>query len=180
MSRFLPITLFATLALFLAIGLSRDPARIPSVMIDQPMPAFSLASLDDPALSLTGDDLSGRIVLMNVFGSWCAACLQEHATLMRLSEEDSFILVGLNWRDDRQAALSWLDKYGNPYDLILSDPDSDLAMELGVTGAPETFLLDGQSRIRYKHTGPLDLTLWYQKLEPVITELSTQDGPSKP
>lgn len=170
-SRLVPVGVFVVLVVFLAIGLTRDPSVIPTEMIDREMPAFELPELRDEARILSDADLRGEVTLVNVFGSWCVACLQEHPTLMRLSKDQTVRIVGVNWRDDRQDALDWLAKHGDPYEAIIFDADSDLVIEIGVTGAPETFVLDAAGRIRFKQIGPITEEVWKTTLRPVIETL---------
>ncbi|MEO1661690.1 MAG: DsbE family thiol:disulfide interchange protein [Pseudomonadota bacterium] len=172
-SRLLPVSLFGVLIIFLAIGLTRDPSAIPTEMIDRDMPAFELPDLRADA-TVTEDDLTGDITLLNVFGSWCVACLQEHPTLMRLAEDDTVRIVGVNWRDERGEALDWLAEHGDPYNRIIFDGLSDLVIEIGVTGAPETFILDPTGRIRFKQVGPITPDVWRDTIRPVIDALERE------
>ena len=173
MRRWLPIVLFAALGVLLAYGLTRsDPEALPSQMIDRPVPEFSLPQLHAPALTVTQDDLRGEVALLNVFGSWCVACVVEHPVLMEAGEEVR--LVGVNWRDTRPKAKAWLARYEDPYDLIVFDENSRLAIELGVSGAPETFVVDAQGRIRYKHTGPISEDDWARTLRPLVQRLRAE------
>lgn len=172
-SRLLPVGLFGVLIIFLAIGLTRDPSVIPTEMIDRDLPAFELPELRDEEL-VTEADLTGEITLLNVFGSWCVACLQEHPTLMRLAEDETVRIVGVNWRDDRTDALEWLAEHGDPYETIIFDEQSDLVIEIGVTGAPETFILDPAGRIRFKHVGPITPDVWQNTIQPVIAALEQE------
>lgn len=171
-SRLVPVGVFIVLTVFLAIGLTRDPSVIPTEMIDRDMPAFELPELRDETISVTEADLVGEITLVNVFGSWCVACLQEHPTLMQLSEDDVVRIVGVNWRDDRDDALNWLVKHGDPYETILFDAESELVIEMGVTGAPETFILDSTGRIRYKQIGPITPDVWRDTIRPVLDAIA--------
>ena len=154
-SRFLPAGIFVILVVFLGIGLTRDPSVLPTEMIDRDLPRFELEELRDETRTVTRTDLVGEVALVNVFGSWCVACLQEHPTLMNLSRDGTVRIVGINWRDKRGEALNWLTRHGDPYETIVFDEQSDLAIELGVTGAPETFVIDAAGRIRYKQIGPI-------------------------
>ena len=176
MSRTAPITLFCILAVFLGIGLTRDPGAIPTQMLDRPLPDFSLPSLQDETVHISPDDLAGEIILLNVFGSWCVACLQEHGLLMRIAEDDRVRLVGVNWRDTREDPSAWLEKQGNPYEAVFFDANSDLVIELGVTGAPETFLVDSSGRIRYKHVGPVMPDDWQNMLRPQVAALHSAEA----
>lgn len=172
-SRIVPVALFVVLTIFLAIGLTRDPSVIPTEMIDREMPQFELPELREET-TVTQDDLVGEIALVNVFGSWCVACLQEHPTLMQLSRDDTVKIVGVNWRDDRVDALDWLEEHGDPYDTIIFDEESDLVIEIGVTGAPETFVLDPDGRIRYKQIGPITPEVWKDTIRPVIEAIELE------
>ncbi len=173
-SRLVPVALFFVLVVFLAIGLTRDPSVIPTEMIDREMPEFELPELREDGILVTEDDLVGEIALVNVFGSWCVACLQEHPTLMQLARDDTVTIVGVNWRDERDDALAWLDKHGDPYDTIVFDAESDLVIEIGVTGAPETFVLDPTGRIRYKQIGPITEDVWTDTVLPVINAIEQE------
>ena len=174
LSRLLPVGLFGVLVIFLAIGLTRDPSVIPTEMIDREMPAFELTELRDEAMTVSQADLVGEVTLVNVFGSWCVACLQEHPTLMELSRDDTVRIVGINWRDDREDALGWLAKHGDPYESIVFDAESELVIEIGVTGAPETFVLDPSGRIRYKQIGPITPEVWTKTIRPVIDAIERE------
>src|SRR6056297_760872 len=173
-SRLFPVGVFLVLIVFLAIGLTRDPSVIPTEMIDREMPVFELPELRDEDVILTQADLFGESTLVNVFGSWCVACLQEHPTLMRLSSDQTVRIVGVNWRDDRQDALDWLVEHGDPYDKIVFDEDSDLVIEMGVTGAPETFVLDPAGRILYKQIGPITPDVWEETIAPVLNQIAAE------
>ena len=165
------MALLAGLGLFLAFGLTRDPAVLKSELIDRPVPEFSMQTLD--GAPVTQADLQGQVVLLNVFGSWCVACLVEHPLLMEIADAPDFMLAGVNWRDRPEAAENWLARHGNPYGLIIADPRSRLAIDLGVAGAPESYIIDREGRIRYKHTGPISEDDWRETLQPIITQLAS-------
>jgi cytochrome c biogenesis protein CcmG/thiol:disulfide interchange protein DsbE len=173
MKKFLiPIGLFALLGLLLAYGLKLDPRKIPSPLVDKPLPGFKLATLHDPKKSLANADFKGKVVLFNVWASWCVACKQEHPVLMALAREKRVPLIGLNYKDKPEAALAMLQGEGNPYDLSLADPDGRVGLDWGVYGVPETFVVDKQGVIRYKHIGPISPEAWEQTLWPLIQKLS--------
>lgn len=174
LSRILPIGVFLVLLVFMAIGLTRDPQLIPSEMIDRQVPEFGLSELHDDATTVTQADLTGSVTLLNVFGSWCAACVVEHPTLMKIAARDDMQIIGVNWRDTRPDATAWLARYGDPYTKIAFDEDSELAIELGVTGAPETFIIDPDGRIRYKHVGPITDDVFAQVIQPVVTLIQSE------
>lgn len=153
-----PLLLFAVLLVLLFTGLKTADERqlIRSPLIGKPVPDFALPSLDEPGRTITNEALAGRPYLINVWGSWCPACRIEHPFIVRLGEEAPVPLVGINWKDERDDALRWLDRFGDGWDLQIVDYDSDLVIDLGVVAAPETFLVDHNGIIRHKHTGPID------------------------
>ncbi len=167
-----PLVLFIFLGLLLAYGLNLDPRKIPSPLIGKSLPAFSLATVFDPARSVSRDELKGRVYLLNVWASWCVACRQEHPLLNELTRNKAVPIIGLNYKDKREDALGWLGKLGDPYEVSLSDTDGRLGIDLGVYGVPETFVIDKQGVIRYKHIGPITPEAWEQKLAPLIKEIS--------
>jgi cytochrome c biogenesis protein CcmG/thiol:disulfide interchange protein DsbE len=167
----LPLGAFALLVVVLAIGLARDPSLVPSPLIDRPAPDFALATLGAPERVLSRADLGGRPFVLNVWASWCAACADEHALLLDLAERDLIDLIGLNYKDERAAAMAWLARRGDPYRLSLFDPEGRLGLDLGVYGVPETFLIDAGGIIRYKHVGPLDAEVLAREILPRIAEL---------
>jgi len=172
---FLPLILFAGLILGLAFGLMRgDPRVLESALIDQPFPAFELSVLDDAETKVSEADLSGQISLVNVFGSWCVACVHEHPNLVAIGKLDRVRLVGMNWRDTRLKGRAWLNRHGDPYDVIVFDEHSELAVALGVTGAPETYLVDQNGRIRFKHVGIITYDVWKKTLLPMINKLEAE------
>lgn len=162
------------LAVFFAFGLSRDPSLLPSEIIDRPVPVFELGDLYQPDVIHTQDMFLGRTSLVNVFGSWCISCEVEHPKLMALAKDEEINLVGIDWRDTREKGQRWLRKNGDPYDQVIFDGESRLAIELGVTGAPESFLIDEAGRIRYKHTGIITDDVWSKILRPLISELEDE------
>jgi cytochrome c biogenesis protein CcmG/thiol:disulfide interchange protein DsbE len=174
-SRWLPLAVFGLLALLLAAGvwLSRRPDRdaLPSPLVGKAAPAFALASLHEPGRIVRGDDLRGAPYLLNVWGSWCPACRDEHPVLTRFAETRRIRVVGYNWKDTRADALRWLEQFGNPYWLVLADEEGTSAIDWGIYGAPETFLVDAQGRIRWKHVGPLDDAIIQRDLLPLIDGL---------
>ncbi|MCP5365446.1 MAG: DsbE family thiol:disulfide interchange protein [Hyphomicrobiales bacterium] len=170
----LPLVLFMGLATYFWLGLGRDPTIVPSVLIDKPVPPLVLAPIEGRERGLTRDDLHGEVSLLNVFGSWCVACRIEHPFLMRLKDEGIIPIHGINWREKSpEAGPDWLARHGDPYTLIGADPDSRAAIALGVTGAPETFIVDASGVIRYKHVGPITPEIWEETLWPIVQRLRT-------
>lgn len=167
----LPLAIFAGLIAAFALGLGRDPQKIPSQLIDQPVPEFTLPSLMDADAAIAQTDLPADVHMLNVFGSWCTACVAEHPVLTAIAKSGAVKIVGIDWRDTRTDAKAWLAQHGDPYAQIIFDPKSELAIALGVTGAPETFIIDGRGRIRYKFTGIITPQVWSQSLSPLITFL---------
>lgn len=174
MRRFIPIICFALIGIAFTYGLTRDPRKLAPVLIETPFPQFTLESLDNPQISLSENNLKGRISLINVFGSWCIACHVEHPILMDIAKSQGFNLIGINWRDERPDGQKWLLENGNPYGDIIFDPESILAIKLGVVGAPETFITDRAGIIRYKHIGPITPEDWADTLKPLIESLKAQ------
>ncbi|MCV6587880.1 MAG: DsbE family thiol:disulfide interchange protein [Marinobacterium sp.] len=172
---FIPLVLFFGLGILLWRGLQLDPSELPSALIDKPMPTFSLPSLQTPDKTLTEQDLKfGEPVLLNVWATWCPSCKAEHAQLNRIAEQGVKI-VGINYKDDRGKAKVWLEKYLNPYMVNIYDEKGTLGLDLGVYGAPETYVIDAQGVIRYKHVGVVDARVW-QQLEAIIAKLNNGEA----
>jgi cytochrome c biogenesis protein CcmG/thiol:disulfide interchange protein DsbE len=166
-----PVGVLAIILGFFAVGLTRDPRALPTMMIDRPMPDFELEPLSNDIPLLTPQDVRGGVTLVNVFGSWCVACAAEHSQLMALGNTGAITIYGVDWRDTALEGRQWLERYGNPYTKVGLDADSRLAINLGVTGAPESFLIDADGRIRYKHIGPITPEVWRETLLPIIKEI---------
>ncbi len=149
-----------------------DPKRLDSALIDKPAPTFALAQLAAPEKTFSPGDAQGKVWLLNVWASWCVACLQEHPLLMRVARQGEIPLYGLNYKDRPNAATQWLQKHGNPYVLSIDDRRGDVGIDYGVYGVPETFLIDKQGVIRYKHVGPISTKAWQEKILPKIQELN--------
>lgn len=173
-TRIAPIVIFLAIAIFLAIGLTRDPKLIPSEMIDRDLPEFTLSDLHIPEATVSQDDFLGQISLLNVFGSWCVGCVVEHPTLIDIARRGEVQIIGINWRDTREDGLAWLERFGDPYTRIGFDDESDLAIELGVTGAPETYIVDQTGRIRYKHIGAITPEVYAEIIAPMIADLQLE------
>lgn len=167
----LPLVLFLVLVVFLAIGLTRDPREIPSPLIGKPAPAFSLPTLSDPQRSFKLEEMRGKVWLLNGWASWCAACRDEHPLLLELSRSGLVPIYGLDYKDERPDALAWLNEFGNPYTLVLSDTDGRVGIDYGIYGVPETFVIDRNGVIRYKQTGPITAEALQKKIIPLVKEL---------
>ena len=151
---FIPIAVFAVIAVAFAVGLTLNPREIPSALIGKPVPAFRLPSLMGGA-DITDAEFKGRVTVLNVFASWCLPCRAEHPALMALAGDGKARIVGLNFKDKPEAAKAWLKELGNPYARIAVDRAGRVAIEWGVYGVPETFLIDKLGRIRHKLVGPI-------------------------
>ena len=171
MKRFLPLGIFLVLSVFLAVGLNLNPREVPSPLIDKAAPAFRLPQLQDPARTLGTDDLRDKVWILNVWASWCVACLEEHSILVEFSRQNVLPIYGLNYKDKRADALAWLGKHGNPYTLSIQDPDGRVGIDYGVYGVPETYVIDGKGVIRYKRIGPVTKQILQEKILPLVRQL---------
>ena len=169
--RWIPLILFAVLAGFLFVGLFRDPREVPSPLIDKAAPAFTLSELHAPQKSTGTADMKGQVWLLNVWASWCVSCRVEHPLLVDMSKKQLVPIVGLNYKDTRDAGLKWLDKLGNPYVLSAYDVEGKAGIDYGVYGVPETFVIDKQGVIRYKQIGPITPEALEKKIMPLIRKL---------
>lgn len=172
-----PVVAFAALIAVFAHGLTQDPARIPSVMIDRPLPPFRLAGLQGPDGFASADFGSpaklGEPRLLNLFASWCATCPQEHPMLFEIAAS-GVPVYGIDWMEHPDAGAKWLARLGNPYRRVASDPTARTGIDLGVTGVPETFVVDRRGRIRYKQVGPITAADWHDTLQPMLARLRTE------
>lgn len=171
---------FLVIASLLAGGIymaKRDPGfarKLPSVMVGKPVPDFDLPELLDPSRRVTAAQYKGQVWLLNVWGSWCPECWKEHGYLETLAKRERVTIVGLNWRDQNADALDMLRRAGNPYAAIGVDPDSDAAVDLGVYGAPESFVIDKAGVIRHKHVGAITPQVWQDEIRPLIQSLEAE------
>ena len=171
---YVPLALFAGFAAMLGFGLRNDPTLIPSVLIDKPLPHFALAPLASGKDGFARRDLGNHVALVNVFASWCVVCSEEHPTLMRLSREHAVPLYGIDWKDAPKDGAEWLERNGDPYTRAGSDENGRLAIDLGVSGAPETFVVDKNGRIRFKQIGAITPEVWQKTLAPLIAKLESE------
>lgn len=168
--RLLPILLFGLLAFFFGHGLSLDPQSLPTPKIGQMLPRFDLPSLlADQSQRFTPELLQGRMAILVVWASWCETCRDEQAFLMTLAQQQEIALYGLNYKDDPLQAKQWLAAWGNPYQAIGVDRKGTLALDLGVYGTPETYLIDQQGQIQYRYAGELTADVWKKDFVPLLT-----------
>jgi cytochrome c biogenesis protein CcmG/thiol:disulfide interchange protein DsbE len=156
----------------LDIQQGKDPSLIPTVLLDTPVPEINLPPLPGRGEALTTDDLKGQVTLVNIWGSWCIACLSEHPLLLAISQEGAIPVHGIAWRDKPEDSLAWLARHGDPYSKVGQDPRSEAAIAFGVTAAPETFIVDANGVIRFKKTGPVTPADWQDTMKPLIEELN--------
>lgn len=168
--RLIPFLVFALLVVFLWRGLSLDPQNLPSVQLGKVLPAFQLPILGVKKGQLTPASMRGRIVLLNVWASWCAACAEEQVFLLQLARE-GMPIYGINYKDTTQNALHWLKEWGSPYKMVGEDVSGRVVIDLGVYGAPETFLIDSHGTIQFRHAGALNATVWQRDFIPRIRQL---------
>ena len=172
----IPLVVFATVAAAFGVGLTLKPNVVPSALIDKPVPEFTLAGLPGAGVELaegfSSADLTGRVSIVNVFASWCFPCRVEHPLLMRLARNPKVRIFGLNYKDQPEDARAWLKELGNPYHRIGVDRDGRIAIDWGVYGVPETFIIDAGGRIRYKHVGPITPADLDEIIVPIIESLS--------
>jgi cytochrome c biogenesis protein CcmG/thiol:disulfide interchange protein DsbE len=171
LTAFMPLLLFLGLVVFFGIGLTLDPRKIPSPLIGKPVPVFDLPPVKGRELGLSNADLKGEVALVNVFASWCTACREEHPLLMEIRENRVVPVHGLNYKDKPADAEKWLNELGDPYTRTGADINGRVGIEWGVYGVPETFVIDRDGRIAYKHIGALTQEVLRIKIIPLISEL---------
>jgi len=170
----IPLVLFLGLVMFLAIGLNRDPHEVPSPLINKPAPAFTLPQLKDPGKTFSAAEMHGKVWILNVWASWCVTCRDEHPLLIEYAKTNAVPIYGLNYKDQREDAIAWLGELGDPYVLSAADVDGRIAIDYGVYGAPETYLIDQSGTIRFKQIGPVTPDVWTKQILPLVQELNRQ------
>ena len=168
----IPLILFLLLVIFLAVGLSRDPHEVPSPLIGKPAPTFEIGQLADPHKIFSPKSMKGQVWMLNVWASWCVACREEHPLLMDFSKTKTLPIIGLDYKDQRPAAIQMLAREGNPYTFIAFDGDGHVGIDYGVYGVPETYIIDKAGVIRYKNIGPITPEILREKITPLIAELN--------
>jgi cytochrome c biogenesis protein CcmG, thiol:disulfide interchange protein DsbE len=169
----LPLVLFLALAVFLFLGFNHT-SDVPSPFIGKPAPAFSLPQLQDPAKTFSPADMKGKVWLFNLWASWCESCRDEYPILLDMARQNLVPIVGLDYKDKAADAKAWLDKAGNPYQLNVSDVEGRVGIDYGVTGVPETYVIDKHGIIRYKEIGPVDPINLKEKILPLVTQLEQE------
>lgn len=166
----LPFAAFVALAVLFAFGLnpSRDIHALPSPLIGKAAPAFTLTDVLDAARPVSNASFKGQVYILNVWGTWCAACREEHEALLAISQQHVVPMIGLVYMDERGKAKQWLEQLGNPYQAVAFDSDGRTAIDWGVYGAPETYLVDGQGRVIYKFISPMTQQIWEREFLPRI------------
>lgn len=172
--RFLPLILFVALGIVLYRGLSLNPTSLPSALVGKSFPDFSLATVKDANKLVTKSDFKTGIKLVNVWGTWCPSCRFEHHYLLQLAKSNRFTLYGLNYDDERVLAQKWLKELGDPFEFTAFDESGKLSVNLGVYGAPETFLIDHKGIIRKRFAGPIDARVWRKEFEPLIIQMEQE------
>jgi cytochrome c biogenesis protein CcmG, thiol:disulfide interchange protein DsbE len=171
MKRWLPLILFVALVGFFAKGLFLNPREVPSPFIGRQAPAFTLPLVGDANASFSPAEMKGRVWMLNVWAPWCVSCRQEHGFLMQLAQVQPVPIVGLNWKDKSREADMLLARTGSPYFAVPDDVDGRVGIDYGVTGTPETYIIDKQGIVQLKHVGPIDPETWKNKFEPKLKEL---------
>jgi cytochrome c biogenesis protein CcmG, thiol:disulfide interchange protein DsbE len=173
MARFvLPLIVFGVLVAFLFAGLNLNPREVPSPLIGKPAPAFQLPQLHEAQKNFAPESLKGEAWLLNVWASWCVSCRDEHPLLLDLKKRNVAKIVGLNYKDKRQDATQWLQRYGDPYALSAVDADGVTGIDYGVYGVPETYVIDKAGVIRYKHIGPITREAMDKQILPLVKKLN--------
>ncbi|MDP6104170.1 MAG: DsbE family thiol:disulfide interchange protein [Gammaproteobacteria bacterium] len=172
MNKFVPLVLFVILVGFLYIGLDLDPKKLPSPLIGKEFPNLEVEDFDNGTRYYTSDKTQDKISLVNVWASWCVTCRAEHEMLNEIAKTNKVQMIGVNYKDTKNAANRYLDILHNPYDIIIFDPLGSLGLELGVYATPETFIVDQKGLIRYKRIGQMTKKIWNEEVVPIINELN--------
>lgn len=168
----LPLLVLAVVAVFFFVGFNRDPKLVPSPMIGKPAPAFSVPGLRSSDGTVSTASLEGKVTLVNFFASWCVPCRIEHPLMMELARTKALTIVGIDYKDKPEDALAWLRQLGDPYGVIGADRDGRAAIDWGVYGVPESYLIDRKGVIRFKQVGPITEDVWRTEMAPLVKELS--------
>ncbi|MDC0948199.1 DsbE family thiol:disulfide interchange protein [Gammaproteobacteria bacterium] len=166
----LPLGVFVVLVSIMALGLKRDPTLVPSPLIGRAAPSIELPQLDGGTMALP-EEMAGKVWLLNIWASWCAACKVEHPVLVEAATEHNLTLIGLDYKDSDEAARQWLQRYQNPYRHVVVDHDGTAGLDWGVYGVPETFIIDQDGIVRHKHIGPVSRDQLRDEWLPLIRQL---------
>jgi len=172
--RFIPLILVIILGIVLYRGLSLNPQDMPSALVGKPMPNFSLATLLDENKTVTKADLKGDVILINVWATWCVYCKYEFPDLIDIAKKENISLYGVNSKDDRAMAKQWINNLGNPYIFSVFDEEGSLGLDMGVYGAPETFVVDHHGIIRKRFAGVINPSTWRQEFKPLLAQLKQE------
>jgi len=167
----IPLAIFLVIAIFLGVGLTRDPRKLPSTVIDKPAPQFTLKQVSAPDKTFSPQDMKGQVWMLNVWASWCVACRVEHPLLVEIARSNAVPLIGLDYKDKPEDALKMLEQQGNPYTLSALDLDGRVGIDFGVYGVPETFIIDKNGVIRHKQIGPITPEALQNEILPLIAKL---------
>jgi cytochrome c biogenesis protein CcmG/thiol:disulfide interchange protein DsbE len=169
----LPVAVFVVVLVGFMVGLRRDPSILPSMLIGKPLPAFALAPVRAGEPGLDNRAIAGQPALLNVFASTCGPCMIEHPLLLRLKAQ-GVMVAGIDWKEPADKGAGWLAQNGDPYVLAGADPDGRAGIDLGVSGTPETFVLDRHGRVRYRVVGAITPDVWNETVEPLLTRLKEE------
>ncbi|OED42346.1 thiol:disulfide interchange protein [Chromatiales bacterium (ex Bugula neritina AB1)] len=172
----LPLLVFLLIGGFLYTGLNRDPRYVPSPLIGKPAPEFTLPTLADASQTFSPSQMVGKVWLFNIWGTWCVACRAEHPVLVQLAQSGQVDIVGLNYKDDKSSAITWLQELGDPYITTAVDADGRTGIDWGFYGAPETFVVDKKGLVRHKHIGPVSPKDLSNTILPLVAELRAEAG----
>ncbi len=170
----LPLLVFVVISGFLYSGLGRDPTYVPSPFIGKPAPQFKLPTLHDPDSSFSTEQMTGKVWLLNIWATWCASCRVEHPVLVDLAQRGQVDIVGLNYKDEDDKAISWLQQLGDPYQITAVDSDGRIGIDWGLYGAPETFVIDAEGTVRLKHVGPVSFDDLEKTIMPLVAKLQSE------
>lgn len=171
-----PLCLFIIISVFLWKGLDLNPKELPSALVGQSAPAFNLTTVENPNQIINQDSFKNKVTVLNIWATWCVSCKMEHTVWMELTKKHNLFLVGVNYHDDRLTAQQWLQTSGNPYTISLFDNQGKMGLDYGVYGTPETFILDKNGVVRYRHAGPIDQQIWRNTVLPLIESLEKAEG----
>lgn len=167
----LPLGIFIVLVVLLGIGLTMDPKRVPSPLIDKPAPAFTLKNLHNPAQTFSPEQYRGKVWMLNVWASWCVSCRAEHPVIKRLAGMKLVDIIGLDYKDKPEDGRAWLRELGDPYTMSVMDIDGKVGIDWGVYGVPETFIIGKDGMIKHKHIGPVTQKALDEIIVPLLKSL---------